>query len=262
MKENINQIKKVAILAAKKAGEFLAQEFKNFDRTKVKFKSRHEIVSLADIGAEKIILNLIKKNFPDHSILSEESGKNRQKSDYLWIVDPLDGSTNFSYHNPFFAVSIGLVYQSKIILGIIYAPTLKELYLAECNKPSLLNGKKIKVSSIFQITKSLNAFCHSSKEKDIRRAVKYYQKQKIQGFDCRQVGSASLELAYVAAGRIESIAIPGAHPWDVAAGVLLVRNAGGKVTDFSGRQWLLPSYDLVASNARIHRELIRVLRKI
>lgn len=260
--ENLNKIKKIAVLAAQKAGEILAREFKNFDRTKIRFKNRHEIVSATDLKAEKIILALIKKNFSSHSILSEESGQNQKKSDYLWIIDPLDGSTNFSYHNSFFAVSIGVAYKKEIILGVIYAPILKELYLAEKGKFSTLNKKKITVSQLSQNTKALNAFCHSSREKDIKRAVKYYQKQKLFGFDCRQLGSASLELAYVAAGRIESIAIPGAHPWDVAAGVLAVRGAGGKVTDFFGKKWNLSSYDMAASNGKIHNELIKILKRI
>lgn len=260
--KNLTQIKKTAILAAKKAGDFLAREFKNFDRTKVKFKSRHEIVSFADLKAEKIILRIIKSNFPDYAVLSEESGQSDKKSDYLWIVDPLDGSTNFSYHNPFFAVSIGLAYKNKIVLGVIFAPILKELYLGELGQSSLLNSKKIFVSKIVKNSKALNAFCHSSREKDIRRAVKYYQKQKIHGFDCRQIGSASLELAYVAAGRIESIAIPGAHPWDVAAGAILVSGAGGRVTDFASKPWSLKSYDMVASNGRVHKQLLKILKKI
>ncbi|HMB65985.1 MAG TPA: inositol monophosphatase family protein, partial [Patescibacteria group bacterium] len=119
-------------------------------------------------------------------------------------------------------------------------------------------GRKMGVSEISE-GKVLNTFCHGSKEKDIKRAVNYHKKQKLNDFDCRQLGSAAIELAFVAAGRTESIVIPGAHPWDVAAGVLLVREAGGKVTDSQGRDWNLKSRDMLASNGLIYKQLLRSL---
>ena len=260
---NLKQIAKEAALTA---GAELYSRFQNFDRGTIELKSGHEILTQADLASEKKILSIIKKNFPEHKILSEEAGENKKESDYLWIVDPLDGTTNFSMHNPLFSVSIGVCYKNKVILGLVYAPFLNELYLAEKGKGAWVyspakteKGKKIKVSSIKK-GKVINAFCHGNTQKDIGRAVKYHQKQKLNNFDCRQLGSAAIELAYVACGRVESIVIPGAHPWDVAAGALLVREAGGKVTDAQGKQWNLESKDILASNGLVHSQILKALK--
>lgn len=255
------KIKQVAILAAKRAGSILLKRFDGFDRSSIKLKSGHEILTNADLASNREIIKIIKKSFPNHRILSEEGGGGKKKSDYLWVVDPLDGTTNFSMHNPLWAVSIGVAYKKKIVLGVIFAPFLKELYFAEIGKGATMNGRKIKVSKMIK-GKVLNTFCHSNLEEDIKKAVKYYTYQKINGFDCRQLGSASLELAFTAFGRIESIVIPGAHPWDVAAGILLVREAGGRVTDFSDKNWSLKSEDMVASNGKVHKNLLKVLKLI
>ncbi len=254
----MNKIKKVAMESAKEAGAELLKRYYKFSRTEIKLKSHHEILTKADLAAEKIIIAKIKKNFPDHDFLSEEAGLRGVTSDYQWIIDPLDGTTNFSMHNPIWATSIGVAYKGKIIFGVIFAPFLDELYTAETGKGARLNNKKIKVSKIKR-EKVLNTFCHSSKKADIAKAIKYYKKQKLLGFDCRQLGSASLELAYVACGRIESIVIPGANSWDVSAGVLLVREAGGRVTDFQNKKWSLKSRDMMASNGVVHRRILDVI---
>ncbi|MDD5031836.1 MAG: inositol monophosphatase family protein [Patescibacteria group bacterium] len=256
-----NEIKNIAIDAARKAGKVLLREYDNFDRTKIKLKSRHEIVTKADLDAEKIIIKEIKKHFPAHQILSEEAGQTENESDYLWVVDPLDGTTNFSMHNPLWSVSIALSFKKEIILGAVFIPTLGELYWAEKGKGAYLNNQKIKVSKIFS-DRVLNTFCHGRAPKAIKKAIAYYTKQKLSGLDCRQLGSAAIELAYVACGRVESIVIPGTHSWDVAAGSLLVQEAGGKVTDFSGRKWNLENKNIAASNGQVHKNILNVLKKI
>jgi len=253
-------LKKVALGAVKKAGQILLKEYKNFDRGKIKLKSHHEILTRADLLSEEIIIKEIRKYFPSHQILSEESGEIKSSSDYLWIIDPLDGTTNFSIHNPLWSISLAIAYQAEIILGVVFAPFLDEMYIAEKDKGAKLNGRKINVSST-QEGKVINTFCHGREEKHVKKAIKYYSYQKMHELDCRQLGSAAIELAFVAAARIESIVIPGANPWDVAAGVLLVREAGGRVTDFNGRNWNLDSPDIVASNGKVHNEILRVVRK-
>jgi len=255
------KIKKIALDTVKKAGKVLEDEYRNFDRKKINLKSHHEIVTRADLLSEEIILKAIRSQFPAHQILSEEIGRVGVESDYLWIIDPLDGTTNFSMHNPLWSVSVALSFRRQIVLGLIYAPMLNELFLAEEGRGASLNGRKIKVSAV-KDGKTLNTFCHSSRPRDIKRAIKYFSRQKLQGLDCRQMGSAAIELAYTAAGRIESIAIPGANSWDIAAGVLLVREAGGRVSDFSGAEWSLEKNDMVASNGLVHRELLKVLKTI
>lgn len=251
------EIKKVAEEAAREAGEELLKRFAKFKRNTVDFKAHHEIITKADLAAEKIILKTIKKNFPNHRILSEESGDNKSESDYLWIIDPLDGTTNFSMHNPLFSSSIGVAYKGEIIVGVVHAPFLGETYVAELGKGARMNGKKVKVSGVKDPSRALNTYCHAREDKYVRQALNYMRKQKLEGFDCRQLGSAAIELAFVASGRVESIVIPGANAWDVAAGVLLVREAGGKVSDFKNKDWSLDSEGIIASNGLIHKDILK-----
>lgn len=264
---NNAKIKKIAIEAAQEAGKMLLKEFENFDRTKSELKSQLEIVTKADLKSEKMIIKKVKNSFPDHKILAEESGKQKGSADYLWIIDPIDGTTNFSMHNPLWSISIGVAYQDEIILGVVYAPFMDEMFIAESGEGAKKNSprqggasKKIQVSNITE-GKVLNTFCHGSSKAALKKAIKYYNYQKLHGFDCRQLGSAAIELSYVASGRIESIVIPGVNAWDVAAGVLLVREAGGRVTDSDGSEWTLRSKDIVASNGKVHDQLLKVLKR-
>ena len=252
------KIKKTGINAVQKAGNYALKEYEKFHRSQVNLKFGHEVVTKVDLGSEKIVIKEIKKSFPDHEILSEESGDNFKKSDYLWIIDPIDGTTNFTIHNPLWAVSLGLAYKNKIIFGFIYAPVLKELFLAEKGKGAYLNNRKIRISRVKK-TKEIHTFCHGSTKESVLKALKYYQYQKLHKLDCRQLGSASMELAYVASGRVESIMIPGAHSWDVAAGALLVREAGGRVSDFDGKVWDLKSKDILATNGRTHNSILKII---
>ncbi len=260
---NLTQAKRVAIQAAQQAGQTLMRRFTTLNRAMVRTKSQHEVVTPADLAAEKIILRAIKKQFPQHSILSEETGADTNpQSDYLWVVDPLDGTTNFTMGNPLFSISIALLKKQKIVLGLIYIPFLKELYLAEAGKPATLNHKKIKVSQVNQIKNSLLTFCHGNNETSIRQAINIHHYFKIAAKDIRQIGSAAIELAWVARGKTEAIIIPGAHPWDVAAGALIVRQAGGVVTDILGRPWTLKSNGIIASNKKISPTLVRKIKNL
>lgn len=257
----MNKYQQIAQKAAKKSGKILISKYHLFNRGDIKLKSAHEIVTKYDLLSEKIILEEIKKNFPKHAIFSEEKGKNNKKSDYLWLIDPIDGTTNFSMHNPIWSISIALAYQGEIIMGVVYAPILKEIFTAIKGKGAFMNKKKIKVSNI-NSGKVLNTFCHGNKTKDIKRAIKYYTKQKLNHLDCRQLGSAAIELSYVACGRIESIAIPGVNSYDVGAGSLIVNEAGGIVSNFKGEKWSLKSKDILASNKKVHRSLLKNLKNI
>lgn len=255
--------KQIAIKAAKKTGKMLMKKFTTHNRANVRLKNKHEIVTPADLASEKIILAAIKKHFPEHNILSEEVGKTgNQKSDYLWLIDPLDGTTNFSMGNPLFSISIALTKNERIVLGIIYVPFLDELYLAQAGKTSTLNNKKINISQVNKINDALLTFCHGNDGQSIKRAINIHHYFKTTARDIRQIGSAAIELALVARGKTEAIIIPGAHPWDVAAGVLLVRGAGGVVTDMFGHEWQLNSDGIIASNKKISDCLIRTVKNI
>ncbi len=255
-----NHLRAVAVTAAYSAGEKLLERYYKYTRNDARFKSSHEIVTKSDAISEKIIISEIKKHFSDHRILSEESGKIKGMSDYLWVIDPLDGTHNFSMHNPLWAVSLALFKGEELVLGIVFAPVLNELFLAEKGSGAWLNGQRIKVSK-YKGEKVINTFCHGSKLSDIKKALKYYNYHKLHDLDCRQLGSASLELAYTACGRIESILVPGANSWDVAAGVLLVREAGGRVTDFQNKDWNIKSSDMAASNGLVHKDILKSINK-
>lgn len=249
-----------ALKAVKKSGKMLIIEYENFNRNRVSFKASNEIVTKADLKSEKIIISALKEVFPKHKVLAEESGMSKNKSDYLWILDPIDGTTNFSMHNPLWSISLALAYKEEIIFGIVYLPYLKEIFIAQKDAGATLNNKGIRVSQNIK-NNVINTYCHARDKKYLNKAVNYYNRQKMQGLDCRQLGSAAIELAYVACGRVESITIPGANSWDVAAGALLVQEAGGKVSDFKDNLWNLKSEDIIASNGKVHSQIIKILKQ-
>jgi len=266
-------MKNFTIQLAKKAGAEINKRF-NKDRI-IKVKKKSQILTQADLIADKIIVAGLKKKFPNHGILSEESGLQKNKtcppnppaggvggSDYLWVIDPLDGTTNYAIGSPLFGVGISLFFKNQPILAVAYMPAMKELYFAEKGKGAYLNNKKIKVSNSKNLDQSFLTFCHGSSQKHIRRALKIYTKIKLNSLDSRQLGSAAVEMGFVAAGRTDCIIIPGAHVWDVGPGTLLVREAGGRVTDFQGKDWNLKSKDVVASNGKIHNQLLKLLKNI
>jgi len=256
----------LARAVAQAAGDFLVTRF-NKKKVDWQLKQRHEIVTKADTGSEKIILGWFKKYTPAFSVLSEESGFNKIKSDYLWVVDPLDGTTNFRVHNPLFSVSIALYYKRQPLVGVVYVPYLKETYSAVKGRGAFLNGRRLKVSMTKNIKKSFLTYCHGSESKHVKQAVELYKYFKLNSIDMRQLGSAAIELAWVAAGRVESLVIPGCKPWDAAAGILLVREAGGRVTDFNNKEWsiydksnkVLSNIDLLATNGKIHQVILNKL---
>ena len=163
--------------------------------------------------------------------------------------------------NPLYAVSIAVFEKKEVVLGVVYAPFMKELYVAEKGKGAYLNGKKIGVSNNTALGKSMLTYCHGHRAKDRERAIKIYGRLKHDGRDVRQLGAASIELGFVADGRTETIVIPGAHSWDVGAGILLVREAGGMVSDFKGNEWDLSSKDMLATNGKIHKDLLKVVSR-
>jgi myo-inositol-1(or 4)-monophosphatase len=249
---------KIALNAVKKSGAMLAKEYGNFNRHDIRLKSHHEIVTRFDLLSEEVIINELRRNFPAHGIVSEEKGEIKGYGGLTWYIDPIDGTTNFAMHNPLWCVSLALAEAGELVLGIIYAPIMDELFVAVKNGGAELNGQKIKVSNIKE-GKVLNTYCHGKKLAHIKKAIAYYRKQKLAEFDCRQLGSAALELAYVACGRVESFLAPGANDWDVAAGVVIVREAGGKVTDFANRPWQLGRGDIAASNGLVHGQILKAV---
>lgn len=255
------EIKKQAIAIVKQSGNLLFKEYQLGRINHLRFKSEHEIATAADLISEKIILKALNKLTPSYRIISEETGDNKKKSEWLWLVDPLDGTTNFYMGNPLFAVQIALVYKNEPQLAIIYAPAINEFYVAEKGKGAYLNNQKIKVSQN-NLKKALLTYCHGNNEQDLKQALKIYQHFKLSNFDIRQIGSAALEFGWVAKGRTDCYISPGARLWDVVPGSLLVQEAKGKVYDFNGKPWTLTSKTVFATNGIIDKPILRFLKKL
>ncbi len=250
----------VAIKAARKAGTIL---MKHYGKLKsVQYKKYQDMVTVADKQAEKAIIEIIKKDYPEHSIYGEETGRHMKKSDYLWVIDPLDGTTNFVMQVPFFNTAISLSYKNEVVAAVVLSHFSKELFYAEKGKGAYLNGRRIHVSDKKNLKYCVCTFCHANSQKALRKWVRIYKRtrlSKVRHF--RQMGSAQLELSYVACGRVESYQALELNIYDVAAGSLLIREAGGKVTDFAGKKWTSKSKDILASNGKIHSKLLKLINK-
>ena len=233
-----------------------------YDRTlKVQTKSSEvDLVTEADLASEEFIKERIRAAYPDHGILAEESGGEQTEGDYVWIVDPLDGTNNFSHGFPIFCVTVALQYEQALMLGLTYDPLRDELFCAEQNRGATLNGRTLRVSGTPRLVESLVATGFPYKKATIadNNLAEFSRvAPKVQGI--RRAGSAALDLAYVAAGRLDGYWEAHLSPWDWAAGLVLVQEAGGKVTDRGGQPWGMQSKAMVATNGLIHEELLRVV---
>jgi myo-inositol-1(or 4)-monophosphatase len=247
--------------ALEKAGAVLRR---HFGRTQVAYKGRANLVTAADHESQRAVLASLKKRVPAHDFQAEEKGEKRTGSDYLWIIDPLDGTTNYAHSYPAFCVSVGLLHRGRPLLGGIYDPSRDECFLAEEGRGSRLNGRRIRVSRTSRLHASLlvTGFPYDRAERS-RFYVEFYRRFMVRTHDVRRSGSAALDLAWIAAGRADGFWEFNLSPWDVAAGRLLVTEAGGRVTDFSGKAWAGPeSYgrQTLATNGRVHAEMLKILK--
>ncbi|MCD6115055.1 inositol monophosphatase [bacterium] len=245
----------------RRAGKELLYYFKKENKLISLRGTSKEIVTKYDKIIDRFIVSEIKKNFPDHSILSEEGGFLRKKKEFLWVVDSLDGSGNFANNNPLFSVCVALCLKSEPFLSAIYAPAIEEFYFAKKFNGAYLNKKKIKVSKIRQLKESYLVYCEGN-EKSKKRIAKMFSTVYPRVTELRKIGSAGLEIAWTAAGRVDGYFTTKIDPWDVAAGVLLIQEAGGRVSDFQGREWQVKRSDLIFSNNLIHKNLQKLLKKI
>ncbi len=254
----------VAIEAARAAGGLLREGFGTSFKISSK-KERHDLVTEFDIRSENTIISLIKGHYPDHTFLAEESGASgttdSSGSSVRWVIDPLDGTVNFAHGVPVFAVSIAAEVDGELACGIIYHPLLDELFVAEKGRGAWLNGKQISVSATPSLDESflVTGFPYTVTSNPSDCIDTFYRFLKL-GLPIRRLGSAALDLAYVASGRFDGFWEVELSPWDVAAGVLLVEEAGGKVTQYSGERFAISDRTIAATNGRIHDEIIRVLQ--
>jgi len=247
----------LAVEAAKMAGEVLKERFGSVTY-KLK-SSHHDLVTEADRLAEERILELIRSTYPDHGLLSEESPPRASNSPYLWVIDPLDGTTNFAHAIPFFAVSIALEEGGRPILGVVYDPMREELFSALSGEGAKLNGQTIRVSRATHLEESLLATGFPYKPELSERNLRYFKAFLPLAQSLRRLGSASLCLAYVAAGRLDGYWDLDLKPWDFAAGAVIVAEAGGGVSDLKGGELTIEATEMIASNGNIHHEMLRII---
>ena len=246
--------------AATKAGDMLMAYFQQDPALAGLRSSAKDAATKYDKLVDEMIIERIEKAFPDQSILTEESGRFEKDPDWLWIVDSLDGTGNFANQNPFFAVCIALLHKGEPVLGAINAPALEEFYVAEKGCGAFLNGKRIAVSNIDDLKKSYVMYCEGG-EKNRVRTGGFLNAVYPHVTDIRKLGSAGLEIAWVAAGRSEAYFTTQIESWDVAAGVVLLTEAKGRTTDFHGNHWKPQKEDLLFSNGEVHGELLALLNK-
>lgn len=249
--------------AARAAGLFIKREFFKNIPQKIDYKKNDERVTATDKKAEAIILRYLRQNFPDYDVLSEESGLSDKSSvDYEWIIDPLDGTTNFTVHHPVWCVAIALLYRREPVLSVIYNPLLDELYWAVKGQGAYCNGRRLRVSSSTDLKKSVITYCHGSGPANTKKAYKIYEHFHNLSHHSRHFGSTSLELATLAAGHTQAHLVTGGHLWDIVPGVVLVAAAGGLVTDWRGRPWTIKSKTILAAHKNMHHLCLRELRRL
>lgn len=249
----------VAIDAAQKAGDLLLDYW---GKAKVEYKGEIDLVTDADRAAERLIIDVILDRFPEHGIFAEESGEQKSHHPVRWIIDPIDGTTNYAHGLPLFAVSIAVAYNDQVVAGVVYNPATKEMYAAKRGAGATLNGSPISVSDIDDINRSLlvTGFPYSVRETKHHNFDHFTNFTKIsQGV--RRLGSAALDLAFVARGALEGYWENSINPWDYAAGWLLVEEAGGRVTDLKGNPLSLDRRQLLATNGRVHQAMLDTLEK-
>ncbi|MEN8722645.1 MAG: inositol monophosphatase family protein [Alphaproteobacteria bacterium] len=255
----------VMINAARKAGRGLIRDFNEVEHLQVSLKGPADFVSNADLKAEKTLIEELHKSRPDYGFLVEERGLIKGKSDeFRWIIDPLDGTLNYLHSIPHFAISIGLEREGKIIAAGIYDPVKDEFFWAEKGKGAYLDDRRLRVSARKKMLESVFATgipC-ANRATGHGHHLKEQAELMPQVAGIRRFGSAALDLAYVAAGRYEGFWERGLEKWDIAAGLLLVREAGGLVTDFESSNTMLETGDIVAASAEIHTPFIRALRNV
>ena len=254
-------LKNIAIEAARAAGVIIIRAMKRLDTIKIAEKQPNDFVTEVDQRVEQEIIAIIKKAYPSHSILAEESGET-PGDDYQWIIDPLDGTRNFIHGFPYFCVSIAIAYRGKIEHGVIYDPIHQELFTATRGKGAQLNDRRIRVATRKQLDECLlgTGFAYRHTDKDNIVPGKILESFIPACGDVRRAGAAALDLAYVACGRLDGFWEMGLKPWDMAAGILLIKEAGGIVCDPAGGEDYFKTGNVVASNPAIIKQMLKNIR--
>lgn len=254
----LHNFKKTALKAAMEAGDILRKNFGK--RHKIGYKGEIDLITEIDLRSEQRITKILEREYPDHDILAEEGEGLNRKAEYRWIIDPLDGTTNYAHGFPCFSISIALEKKERVILGVVFDPLRKEIYVARKGKGAYLNRKRINVSKTEKLSEALLATGFAY---DVRVSpennLDHFSNFILSAQGIRRAGSAALDLCYVASGRFDGFWEMKLKPWDTAAGYLIVKEAGGRVTDFKGGTFNIFSREILASNGKIHGEMVKVL---
>lgn len=251
-----------AIYAAKQAGKILIENFNKLSASDIDRKAQFDYVTKVDTDCEKKIVDIIHQNFPGHSILAEE-GNRAESGGYRWIIDPLDGTTNYIHNVPVYSVSIAVEYDGEIILGIVYDPSREELFMAEKGRGAFLNDQRISVSDIKEPDMALFATGYPFR---VKHLIDPYQESFKQLFmqisGIRRTGSAALDFCYIACGRYDGFWELDLHPWDLAAGYLIIEEANGHMSDFAGKDNMLVTGNTIASNGHLHDFIVHTVQNV
>ena len=251
-----------AITAAKSAAEILIDNFGRIRSDDIREKSSNDFLTYVDELTEKKILEIIRRDYPTHSILAEESGQKKKQAEYEWIIDPLDGTKNYISEIPVFAISIGLRHGIDMELGVIFDPIKNDLFYGQKNQGAYLNGNRIRVSSRSSMQECLLAtgFPFKKKEK-LSSYLKCFEDIFLKCSGVRRMGAAAIDLAYLAAGKFDGFWELGLSPWDIAAGAIIIQEASGTISDFWGKNDYLQSGNIVATNGKIHQKVVNITSK-
>ena len=249
----------VAVMAARRGGDTLVRSLKKLDKIKVEQKGRNDFVSEADRTAEHAVIETIQKHYPDHAILAEESGQ-QGESEYVWVIDPLDGTTNFLHAFPVFCVSIAVLHNGRPEHACVYDPLRQELYTASRGQGAQLDGRKIRVSKLSSLERALigTGFPYRDSNLAMDPYMNMFRKALENTAGVRRPGSAALDLCYVAAGRFDGFWETGLKSWDMAAGALLIREAGGIISGLDGSENFLETGHVLAGTPKVYTGLARL----
>ena len=251
-----------AVKAARKAGSIIIRSSSDLDNLTIRRKQKNDFVSEVDHAAEEAIISVLHDAYPDHGFLGEESGYKDRDAEYLWVIDPLDGTTNFLHGNPQYCVSIGLLHKGALAQAVVYDPNRNELFTATKGVGAYLNDRRMRVSKTDKIEDALMGTGFPFREiENLDDYLRMLRKVMTSCAGVRRPGAAALDLAWVACGRIDGFWEMGLSPWDMAAGALLIREAGGLVGDFAGEDRFLESGRIVAANGKIFAALLKLLHE-
>ena len=255
----LQELRNISIEAAQVGGQILQKYSKS--GFAIEHKTRLSLVTDADKESESTIVDLLRHNYPTHQILAEEKGTHSaQKSPFKWVIDPLDGTTNFTHGFPLYNVSIGLEYEGTCILGVVFDPTRPELFVAERGGGATCNGQPIRVSQISELGKSLLVTGFGYDIAETGDNLDEFCRFTLQTQGVRRTGTAAIDLCYLASGRFDGFWEMNLNPWDTAAGTVILEEAGGKLTDYDGASYTIYSKKIVASNGLLHQQMLDVLQ--